>query len=146
MKILKLLLVFFILCGCSNGVNKNIQNNIYSSNIYDDKTIVYKKTDNYVTEEKTNIEKFEEENKSIENRNEILNKKLTELKDIEIANVEIIGNVAVVSIKVSGDLNDKKLFNFKKDIEKKVKELDKEIDHVSVNAKEELFSTILEDK
>lgn len=140
-----LLLIFFILCGCSNVANDRIQNNIYSANIYDDKTILHKKSDNYVAENKTNIEKFEEENKSINKRNKYLSENLIKLKDIEIANVEIIGNIAVVSIKITGDLNDEKLFVLKKEIENKVKELDKKIDHVSVNAREELFSTIYED-
>ncbi|MDR2939908.1 MAG: YhcN/YlaJ family sporulation lipoprotein [Clostridiales bacterium] len=103
-----------------------------SYNIYDSQTIIYKNSRPYTVEDLGNIEKFILNNRSIGDREADIGNYVLKLNTIEASNVKIMGNTAVVTVKVSGGPSNRKLFDLKKDIEMLVKGIDGEIDHVSV--------------
>ena len=80
------------------------------------------------------------DNESMMIRSKDLAIKISDLNKVNSANVLITGNTALVGIDIPKESNDEDTRQIKKDVENKVKELDKEIDNVVITADADLIT------
>ncbi len=109
-KHLTILLVSIFICGCS--VNNSINS----------------------------VDRFDAKSETTEDKAELLSKEITSLNEIKSATVIINGKSALVNIEIQGEASDKELTVIKNKVERRIKELDKNITQVGVTSAAELIN------
>lgn len=128
-----------LLIGCENevGKNMNLQNNAMISS---EKSKTYKRTGDYKNDENiiNTSDEFDIQAENTEERAEKLSYAVSNLKGITKSTVYVTGNIAIIGIEVDGELTDRELIKFKKEVEHKARETDKNLERVAVTASLEL--------
>ena len=102
--------------------------------------IVDGRTGNYGSQE---IKEFEMKGLTAEMRAELLAEKIEEMDAIDKAYVVVTGNTAIVGIDLEQEMNDAKLIELKRVIERRVVAADQGIKHAVVTASKDLVEKIL---
>ncbi len=143
-----LVLAIFFMSGCGANGSEKIQTRA-NATVKDGITRLYKRKEIYNNLDEVlnsnmpdTVHDFDEKTHDTERRTKVIADGVTKMKGIKRASVVISGNTAIVGIEVEGDLTDASLIKYKTDVDKKVKSIDKAINHVSVTASLELVGQI----
>lgn len=141
MKIRACFIIFIIaaLSGCAKNT-KSIQNRAALNR--KNGTVIINRGKEKTYTGQNEIKKQDKRHEIAEDRAETIANEINRNPQIKKAAVVVTGNTAIVGITLNEDLSDGKLIELKRQVEKTVKKIDLEIDHVAVSSAPDLYSKI----
>ena len=138
--------IIFIFTGCNNINNQSSLNKINdraNAIIKDTDTKVYTNKNEYTYDDITSdVNEFDNLSKDIDLREKNISNEILKINNIKNVSIAIIDDSALVGIEFINDLSDKEIKKLKRSIELNVKNLDKNIKHVTITVVPELISRI----
>lgn len=138
--------IIFIFTGCNNINNQSSLNKINdraNAIIKDTDTKVYTNKNEYTYDDITSdVNEFDNLSKDIDLREKNISNEILKINNIKNVSIAIIDDSALVGIEFINNLSDKEIKKLKRSIELNVKNLDKNIKHVTITVVPELISRI----
>ncbi len=140
-----ILITSISLCGCraSTDIKTTALTNRSNAVIRQGTINNYKRESPYTNDDLVDsTSEFDKNTTLTERRAKKIAHAVTKIERIDKASVVLNSNSAIIGIEVSGELDDARLINLKKEVEKEVRLVDKDLDRIAVTASKELVERV----